>query len=237
MRRVGTTLRSRRSSRGGKCGGRAGKQRALTWGEPKEEMPWEVSRYLSQSVNLQSTFFVLAGFVVWLCISDASEQVRATLLQRLDVCDLVVRRSLLPAAEHDPDPLERNDTDCGVAALPLGAKVLVKRLGPDGVADGDVGVLVECLEGNSVPSNIICSASTSYGLIIISPRLRRPRPRDVVRPFARRVLAMNVSSPITPLADLSAASSCRALSSSSKNSAYMRRCLRCFADRSSQIGC
>ena len=29
---------------GGKCGGRAGKQHALIWGDPKEEMPWEVSR-------------------------------------------------------------------------------------------------------------------------------------------------------------------------------------------------
>jgi len=34
MRRRGTTQRSRRFSRGGKCGGRAGKQRALTWGDP-----------------------------------------------------------------------------------------------------------------------------------------------------------------------------------------------------------
>jgi hypothetical protein len=31
-------------SPGGKCGGRAGKQRVLTWGDPGEEMPWEVSR-------------------------------------------------------------------------------------------------------------------------------------------------------------------------------------------------
>ena len=31
-------------SRAGKCGGRAGKQRALIWGDPREEMPREVSR-------------------------------------------------------------------------------------------------------------------------------------------------------------------------------------------------
>ena len=28
----------------GQCGGRAGKQHALIWGNPTEEMPWEVSR-------------------------------------------------------------------------------------------------------------------------------------------------------------------------------------------------
>jgi len=28
----------------GQCGGRAGKQHALIWGDPREEMPWEVSR-------------------------------------------------------------------------------------------------------------------------------------------------------------------------------------------------
>ena len=44
MRRAGMVQRSRGFSRGGKCGGRAGKQRVLTWGDPKEEMPWEVSR-------------------------------------------------------------------------------------------------------------------------------------------------------------------------------------------------
>ena len=32
------------SSHGGKCGGRAGKQHALIWGDPREEMLWEVSR-------------------------------------------------------------------------------------------------------------------------------------------------------------------------------------------------
>ena len=33
-----------RSTRGGKCGGRVGTQRALTWGDPGEEMPREVSK-------------------------------------------------------------------------------------------------------------------------------------------------------------------------------------------------
>jgi len=32
------------SALGGKCGGRAGKQHALIWGDPREGMPWEVSR-------------------------------------------------------------------------------------------------------------------------------------------------------------------------------------------------
>jgi len=31
-------------ARGGKCGGCAAEQRVLTWGDPTEEMPWEVSR-------------------------------------------------------------------------------------------------------------------------------------------------------------------------------------------------
>ena len=31
-------------SHGGKCGGRAGKKHVLIWGDPKAEMPWEVSR-------------------------------------------------------------------------------------------------------------------------------------------------------------------------------------------------
>ena len=44
MRRRGTTQRSRRSSRGGKGGGRAGKQRALTWGDPDGTTRWGVSR-------------------------------------------------------------------------------------------------------------------------------------------------------------------------------------------------
>ena len=37
MRRAGMVQRSRGCSRGGKCGGRAGKQRVLTWGDPKME--------------------------------------------------------------------------------------------------------------------------------------------------------------------------------------------------------
>lgn len=31
-------------SRGGKCGGCTGRQRVLTWGDPAEEIRWEVSR-------------------------------------------------------------------------------------------------------------------------------------------------------------------------------------------------
>ena len=44
MRRAGTTQRSRRFSRGGKCGGRAGKQRVLTWGDPNRATGRGVSR-------------------------------------------------------------------------------------------------------------------------------------------------------------------------------------------------
>jgi len=51
MRRRGTTQRSRGFSRGGKGGGRAGKQHVLIWGDPKEEMPWEVSRGHSTGGN------------------------------------------------------------------------------------------------------------------------------------------------------------------------------------------
>jgi len=44
MRRTGTTPRSRGFSRGGKCGGRAGKQRVLTWGDPNGATRRGVSR-------------------------------------------------------------------------------------------------------------------------------------------------------------------------------------------------
>jgi hypothetical protein len=42
--RAGTTQRSPVLDRGGKCGGCAEKQRALTWGDPAAATPWEVSR-------------------------------------------------------------------------------------------------------------------------------------------------------------------------------------------------
>ena len=65
--RAGTTQRSERSdmttraqstgsSRGGKCDDCAGKQRVLTWGDPKEEMPWEVSRSHSSGSNKPGVF-------------------------------------------------------------------------------------------------------------------------------------------------------------------------------------
>ena len=44
MRQRGTTPRSRGSSRGGKCGGRAGKQCVLTWGDPA----WATGRGVSK---------------------------------------------------------------------------------------------------------------------------------------------------------------------------------------------
>jgi len=44
MRRAGTTPWSRGFSRGGKCGGRAGKQRVLTWGDPARATRRGVSR-------------------------------------------------------------------------------------------------------------------------------------------------------------------------------------------------
>ena len=58
MRRTGTTQQSRGFSRGGKCGGRAVKQRVLTWGDPQRAL---TNRWLHEQgvPNMRTLWIVL----------------------------------------------------------------------------------------------------------------------------------------------------------------------------------
>ena len=73
------------------------------------------------------------------------KEVRATFLESFEVAEFIVSGVFFPTTEHDADTLKSHGSYCGRMFFTLFDQLVIVGLGPEGVADRLIGILLEAL--------------------------------------------------------------------------------------------